>query len=129
MSRYAEQTTFELFSLALKNENVVFMKYALENGYFTAKLLDEGEVIDMVLGDLEDGVRTEIVFNILTYVDFPKWKQTKLKKFMGQMKEIVKNSFEKNRILLTSNSILMVALACEFLYKIKAVAIFKREAI
>lgn len=113
---------------SIDNENVEFLKFALKQGVFSHSILVQDKIVGKILSNLKNSIKTEMIFNILTYCDFSRWKQADLRIFINSIKEIIKNDFQKNRILLTANSIMILALAAEALVKIrKSVAVFKRE--
>ena len=64
-----------LFIFAIKNENEVFIKYALQETIFSLSMLTNSEIIEEILKTLESGARIELCFNILIYTDFSRWRR------------------------------------------------------
>jgi len=72
----------------------------------------------MILEIFENGAKTELILNLLIFSDLTRWEQTRIRHFVNMIKDIVKSSHEKNRILLCYNPILALCLSCEYLNKI-----------
>ena len=53
--------------------------------------------------------------NILTLIDISVWKNNYLKELIEIINDYVDESYDKNRLLLSPNPIMSIALACEIL--------------
>jgi hypothetical protein len=100
------------------NNNEVFLKHALQNQIFTIALLNETDVIETILELLEKRNKTEQVLNIMLFANFSRWEQKYLKRFIDQIKGIVFEGHEENRLLLSYNPIMIICISCTFLDKI-----------
>ena len=85
-------------------------------------------MIEELLSNIGKGKKIELWFNILIYTDFSRWKQTDIKRLISFIESFVKENDEKNNILLTANTIMVLAHAWEFLLLIgKTLKIFSRQ--
>jgi hypothetical protein len=90
-------------------------RYSLRNSIFGANLINTSDILDILMETFDEGTKTELVLNVLTFSDLSRWEQKRIRKFVDIIKEIVKASHDKNRILLCYNPILTICLSCEYL--------------
>jgi hypothetical protein len=64
---------------------------------------------------LKEGYRTNFLMNILTLIDISVWKNKHLKDLIEVMNDYAEENYDKNRLLLSPNPIMSIALACEIL--------------
>jgi hypothetical protein len=86
-------------------------------------------MIEELLSNIEKGKRIELCFNILIYTDFSRWKQVDIKRLISFTESVTKENDENNPILLTANTGMALAHACEFLVLIgRSLKIFSRQS-
>jgi hypothetical protein len=125
---YIMDADIELFIYSIRNENDEFIKHALKESVFTINMLSDPILIDELIESLQDGRHIELCLNIMTYSDFGRWAQSDIRRFLEFIMDIINDSEEKNKILLTSNTIMALALMCEYLKRIsKAINVFDRQ--
>lgn len=56
--------------------------------------------------------------NILSLIDISVWKNKHLKELIEVINDYVEENYDKNRLLLASNPLMAIALACELLNNI-----------
>ena len=104
------------------------MKYCLRNSIIGINLMTQPSVLEHILNLFAKGARSELILNVLLYSDFSRWETTKLKSLLDMLSEIVVEEHEQNRILLSYNPIMLIALGCEFLDKVSIYKnIFKHQ--
>lgn len=99
--------------------NTLFLQKALILGAFDKQTFKDEEIINQILEILRDGYRTNFLMNILTLIDISLWKNKHLKDLIDIINDYVEESYDKNRLLLSPNPIMTIALAAEILGKIK----------
>lgn len=132
---YSEISTFyidnadrDLLIFALDNFNEHFLKFALRNSIIGLNLMAQSSIIEHILGLFKKGAKSELLLNVLLFSDFTRWEQINLRALLEMIKEIVTEEHEQNRILLSYNPILTIALGSEYLNKISDVKnIFRHE--
>lgn len=124
---YIADINIEVFLFAIKNENEVFIKHVLQDSMVSPKMLTDARIVETLLKSVENGRIMELAFNILIYSDFSQWRQPEVKRLLDVIDRLVKESDESNNILLTSNTLMVLAHSSEILYKIiKNVRVFRR---
>jgi hypothetical protein len=103
----------ELLAFCILNNNEIFLKHCLANGLYTTLVLSQPSLIDEVLRILASGAKTELVLNVLGFMNLLKWSRGQIKRFVDRMHMIVVENHEKNPITISYNPILLIALACE----------------
>ena len=71
---YSERADKELLKYCLHNNNEIFLKYALRSQIFRVSYLNEDELINLILGIMEEGTKTEMLLNTLLFADFGRWE-------------------------------------------------------
>jgi len=115
---YIDNADRDLLIFALSNFNEIFLKHALRNSILGANLLVQPYVIEKILGQLKRDAKSELILNVLLFSDFTRWEQINLRALLEMLEEIAIEEHEQNRILLSYNPILAIALSGEFLNKI-----------
>lgn len=95
------------------NNNEIFLKYCLRNGIYSTLTLSSPELIEEIIRIFKTGSKTELILNVLMYMNLMKWSRDQIKQFVGQLSLIVFENHEKNPITISYNPILIIALACE----------------
>jgi hypothetical protein len=70
------------------------------------------------LSILREGYRTNFLMNILTLIDISVWKNKYLKELLDTLNEYIEDPYDKNKLLLSPNPLMTIALACEILGKV-----------
>lgn len=108
----------ELYLYALEHSNHEFMKGALLAGAFPKSIFMAESVIMQMLVYLEDGSKTNYLLNVLLLSEVTLWKN----RFLQELIEIIDNfasePYETNRLLLSYNPIMSIALTADLLTKI-----------
>ena len=118
MGFYSHFLDKDLFVFSMTHGNNIFLKNALLLSAFDKMIFREQDVINHILGILKEGYRTNFLMNILTLIDISVWKNNNLKELIEIIQDYVEESYDKNRLLLSPNPIMSIALACEILNKI-----------
>jgi hypothetical protein len=108
----------DLLIYCIKHEHDFFMRSALILAAFDKMLFREDAVINEILTILKRGYSTNYILNILSLIDISVWRSVKLKSLIEILNTYVVDSFNKNRLLMSSNPLLSIALTCELLTKI-----------
>jgi len=74
--------------------------------------------VDKILEFLQVGSKTNFLLNTLILTDTQEWKNDYLNKLINLLSEIIDDSFEENRLLLSPNPMMSIALTVELLIKI-----------
>jgi hypothetical protein len=82
-------------------------------------LFREEPVINEILAILKRGYCTNYILNILSLIDISVWKNKRLKSLIEIINEYVIDDYNRNRLLLSPNPLMSIAMACELLTKIK----------
>jgi hypothetical protein len=124
----------KLFRFALRNQNEIFLKYALNEALFSEQMFQVKEIREEIMTMIRLKSKTEFILNVCLFADLAMClkleqqpNQNDLEDFIGCLEEITSvNSHEQNRIVLSYNPILTICLACEQLTKIAdKVAIYR----
>ena len=91
---------------------------------FDKMIFREETVINETLNILMEGYRTNFLMNILTLIDISVWKNKYIKDLLEIVNDYVEENYDKNRLLLSPNPLMSIALAAELLTKIAA---FRRK--
>ena len=75
-------------------------------------------VINKMLQILREGYRINFILNSLTLIDISVWKNKHLQEILLCIKGYLEETYDKNRLLLSSNPLMSIALASEILNKI-----------
>ena len=94
------------------------MQNALLLAAFDKMLFRQDPVIHEILTILKRGYSTNFILNILSIIDISVWKNKPLKNLIEIINDYVVDDYNKNRLLLSANPLMSIALACELLSKI-----------
>jgi hypothetical protein len=72
---YIDYVDTELLAFCIMNNNETFLKYCLNNGVYTTLVLAQPDLIDEVLRILCTGTKTELILNVMMYMNLLKWSQ------------------------------------------------------
>ena len=75
----------------------------------------EEPVITSILDILSQGSRTNFLLNVLSLVNIDSWKNKHLKELIQIINDYVEENYDKNRLLLSPNPLMSIALAAEIL--------------
>lgn len=118
MGYYSHFLDKELFIYCMHHGNNFFLQKALLLSAFDKMIFREDNVINEILSVLKEGYRTNFMMNIITLIDISVWKNKHLKDLIDIINEYVEENYDKNRLLLSSNPIMSIALAAEILNNI-----------
>ena len=110
---YLDYVDIDLLGFCILNNNELFLKFCLKNGIYTAVMLQQTDLIDEVLRIFQLGAKTELILNIIMYMNLLKWSRLQVKKFLDHLALMVYENHEKNPITIAYNPILIICLACE----------------
>ena len=82
---------------------------------FDKNIFREETIINEILQILREGYRTNFLMNILSLVDISVWKNKYLKELIDIINEYAEDPYDKNKLLLSPNPLMTIALACEIL--------------
>lgn len=102
----------------MHNFNEAFLKHSLRNNLFNPLLLISPQLLSTLFSLFRRRMRTELLLNVLLFSDLSRWEQTQLRTLLAVISEVVSEEIEQNRILLTYNPIMAIALGAEQLMKI-----------
>jgi hypothetical protein len=85
---------------------------------FDKMIFREESVIDQFLGVLREGYRTNFLMNVLTLIDISVWKNKYMKELIDIISDYAEENYDKNRLLLSPNPLMSIALASELLANI-----------
>ena len=108
----------ELFIFCMTHGNNLFLQRALLLSAFDKLIFREEQVINEILHILKEGYRTNFLMNILALIDISVWKNKHLKDLIDIINDYVEQDYDKNRLLLSPNVIMTIALAAEILINI-----------
>ena len=80
---YIDYADTELLSFSIMNNNEVFLKYCLRNGIYSTLTLSSHELISEILRIFKTGSKTELILNVMMYMNLMKWEREQIKKFVG----------------------------------------------
>lgn len=127
-NEYQKDADRHLLEFAIENENIVFLKKALQDSIFSLNLINDPLIIRKLLDKIHSGLNIELVCNVLIFADFSKWDFKFNKELVEMIKEMQYESDENNKILLTSNTLMVLAHFKEFLYLIgRSVKVLRRK--
>jgi len=87
---------------------------------FEKFIFREEVIVEQILGVLKEGYRTNFLIDILTLIDISVWKNKYMKELIEILNDYVEMSYDKNRLLLSPNPLMSIALASELLNSIGA---------
>lgn len=72
-------------------------------------------MINLLLDYLEEGSKTEIILNVMTFTKFSLWGQVLCQRFIQITSDILDKDIEPNQMYKCYNPIQTICLICEFL--------------
>lgn len=70
---YIDYADMELLSFCIMNSNEKFLKYCLKNGIYSTLTLASSDLIEELMRILKTGSKTELILNVLLYMNLLKW--------------------------------------------------------
>ena len=89
MGLYSKFLNNELFLIALKNNNRVFMQNALLAGAFDKSIFKEEKLIQNVLLRLNYGSNLNFILNVILLTEISYWKNKYLKELLKIFRDLV----------------------------------------
>lgn len=118
MGYYSHFLDKELFIHCMTHGNIFFLQKALILAAFDKMIFREDSVISQILDILNQGYRTSFLLNIVILIDISVWKNKHLKELVEIINDYVEENYDKNRLLLSPNPLMSIALAAEILNKV-----------
>mmetsp|Transcript_23331 Transcript_23331/g.22967 ORF Transcript_23331/g.22967 Transcript_23331/m.22967 type:complete len:135 (-) Transcript_23331:205-609(-) len=106
------------FVFALTNGNEEFLKTALLSNAFDKMFFRDEVIIIQILQVLLEGYRIHLVLNVLNLIEIDVWKNKYLKEIVDSFKNYLEDQYYDNRLLLSYNPLLTIALSLEILKKV-----------
>lgn len=82
---------------------------------FDKSIFKDEEVIGKMLEVLNYGSRSNFILNVLSLIDVSMWRIQKLKDLISIFSGYADEGYEKNRLMLSYNPLMSIALTCELL--------------
>lgn len=118
MGVYNKLLNEDLLIYCIDHGNNFFLQQALVLAAFDKMLFRKEKVITEILTILKRGYCTNFILNIISLIDISVWKTKHLKSLIEIISEYVTDNYNKNRLILSANPLMSIALACEILVKI-----------
>lgn len=87
-------------------------------GAFDKQIFKKEKVIIQILKFMEEGSKTLFILNTLILADIHVWKNRHLVMLISMFRNFTEAVFEDNRLLLSSNPLMCIALSAEILTQI-----------
>ena len=104
-----------LFLFSLANNYNLFIQQSLLIGAFDKQIFKSPEVVDKILECLKFGSKTNFLLNTMILTDVSLWKNDKLVNLIEMLSGFIDDPFEENRLLLSNNPLMSIALSAEIL--------------
>lgn len=108
----------KLFLFSLKHQNQYFIKNSLKIGAFDKQIFKDDDIAHEMILKLEVGSNTNIVLNILVLIDIQVWSGNNIGYLLDQFDNFVEENYDTNRLLLSNNPLMSIALTAELLQQI-----------
>ena len=119
MGTYKRFLKKELFVHALTSGNATFIENSLLSSAFEQNdLLDQNVIVAMLLLFEKDGSKTNFFLNVLLLLDISLWKIKYLDKLIEMFNNYVSEPYNTNRLLLSYNPMMSIALTADLLTNI-----------
>ena len=116
MGIYSRFLNDDLFLHSLKKNNKQFIQESLFMGAFDKQTFKKKEVVAQIIEYMQIGSKTIFLLNILILTDVSLWKNYQLMDLIEMFRNFTEEtSLEENRLLLTHNPLMSIALSCELL--------------
>ena len=96
------------------------MKGALLAGAFDKTIFMSEEVVKMMITYMYDGSKTNYILNVLLLSDVILWKNRYLQQLIEMFDNFASEGYETNRLILSYNPMMSIALSADLLTKIAA---------
>lgn len=118
MGYYGQFRDQSLFVHSLDKNSYTFIQESLLKGAFDKHIFKKEEVVQKILEFMKIGSKTNFLLNTLLLTDISEWKDKYLQKLISMFKELIEEKYENNRLLLSYNPLMSIALSAELLTKI-----------
>ena len=119
MGYYHTFLTDGLFIEALKLNSADFMRVALKLEAFDKQIYNKKLVITTMLSFFEsDGSKTNFILNVLLLIDISQWRLSYIKELIEKFENYITEEYINNRLLLSFNPLMSIAMTCDLLRKI-----------
>jgi hypothetical protein len=107
-----------LFLFGITNGNDLFTKTVLRKNIFDKQIFKQAKVVDEMISMLNDGSKTNFILNTLNMVDISVWDNKKIEELLEKFSNFVEEIFDKNKLLMSYNPLMSIALSAELCDKI-----------
>ena len=107
-----------LFLFSIKNKNDLFTKQVLLNSIFDKQIFKEDNVVECMIEMMDDGSKINFILNTLNMIDISVWKNNRIEDLLDVFSNFVEEIFEDNRLLMSYNPLMSIALSAELCDKI-----------
>lgn len=118
MGYYSKFVDEKLFLFSLYKNNYLFIPEALCQGAFEKQSFKQPEVVEKILEYMKIGSKTNFLLNTLLLIDVFEWKNKYLQKLIAMFEDFIEDDYEDNRLLLSYNPMMSIALSAELLGEI-----------
>lgn len=108
----------ELFLYSISHKNDRFTKEVLQKEIFDKQIFKEDNVVACMIEMMEDGSKTNFILNTLNMIDISVWRNERIEQLLEMFGNFTDEIFEKNRLLLSYNPLMSIALSAELCQKI-----------
>ena len=115
---YKEDLDKDLFNYCLKHGKKNFLKRAMILHAFEKHIFKDEDVIYFTLNLMYEGQRNNFLLNVLLLMDISAWKNKFIKSLIEIISQYIEENYEKNRLLVSYNPLMSIALSAELLSNI-----------
>ena len=115
---YKEDLDKDLFNYCLKHGKKNFLKRAMILHAFEKHIFKDEDVIYFILNLMYEGQRNNFLLNVLLLMDISAWKNKFIKSLIEIISQYIEENYEKNRLLVSYNPLMSIALSAELLSNI-----------
>jgi hypothetical protein len=115
MGYYSHLLNAQLFIQCIEHGNTHFLKEALLFTAFDKNIFRDEQVIENLLEIMKEGYRANFLMNILVLIDISVWKNKYMKELIDILNEYAEDPYDKNKLLLSPNPLMTIALAAYML--------------
>jgi len=120
MGYYKEDLDKDLFNYCLKHGKKNFLKKAMIIHAFENHIFKDEDVIYFIINLMYEGQRNNFLLNVLVLMDISAWKNKFIKSLIDIIAQYVEENYEKNRLLVSYNPLMSIALSAELLTNISS---------
>lgn len=115
---YSKFRNQDLFLFSLEKNSQEFIKQSLIMGAFDKDTFKKEEVVEKILEYFTIGSKTIFLLNTMILTDVSVWNVKQIEQLINMLSDFVSDDFQDNRLLLSYNPMMSIALTAELLEKI-----------